>query len=271
MARLSQALEMVGQTDPGLVRAQNEDAIAWDADAGFVVLADGMGGYNAGEVASAIAVEVLSRRLSQPLPSSPLTHSTGMSAAHWLLQSIDEANQLIYDTALLQPQCAGMGTTLVAALFYDNRILIAHVGDSRLYRLRNAELTRLTHDHSLLQEQIDQGLIDEFDTRHAVQRNLLTRAVGIDAVVRAELGEFDTQPDDLYLLCSDGLTDMVEDERIADILLTLKDNAPLAAMQLVQSANHRGGHDNISVILVAVRHPYPAEAGFWSRLTAWLS
>ncbi|GHD61343.1 Stp1/IreP family PP2C-type Ser/Thr phosphatase [Jeongeupia chitinilytica] len=271
MARLSQALEMVGQTDPGLVRAQNEDAIAWDADAGFVVLADGMGGYNAGEVASAMAVDVLSRRLSQPLPSSPLAHSTRLSVSAWLTQSIDEANRAIYNGAITQPQCAGMGTTLVSALFYDNRVLVAHVGDSRMYRLRNAELTRLTHDHSLLQEQIDLGLVDETETRQAAQRNLLTRAVGIDTEVHADLSEFDAEPGDVYLLCSDGLTDMVGDVQIADIILTLKDNAPLAAMQLVQAANHHGGHDNISVILVAVRRAYPADAGFWSRLTAWLS
>ncbi|WP_432732514.1 Stp1/IreP family PP2C-type Ser/Thr phosphatase [Jeongeupia wiesaeckerbachi] len=271
MARLSQALEMVGQTDPGLVRAQNEDAIAWDADAGFVVLADGMGGYNAGEVASAMAVDVLSRRLSQPLPSPPLARSTQLSLTGWLMQAIDEANRTIYDNAISQPQYSGMGTTLVVAVFYDNRILVAHVGDSRMYRLRNGELTRLTHDHSLLQEQIDLGLVEETDTRQAAQRNLLTRAMGIDTEVDADLSEFDAEPDDLYLLCSDGLTDMVADAQITDILLTLKDNASLAAMQLVQAANHRGGHDNISVILAAVRRPYPANAGFWSRLTAWLS
>ncbi|AOY01371.1 hypothetical protein BJP62_13490 [Jeongeupia sp. USM3] len=262
---------MVGQTDPGLVRAQNEDAIVWDADAGLVVLADGMGGYNAGEVASAIAVEVMARRLAQPLPSSPLSQSTRLSVSGWVERAIDEANRVIYDTALAQPQCAGMGTTLVAGLFYDNRALVAHVGDSRMYRLRNAELTRLTRDHSLLQEQIDLGLVDADAPDRAVQRNLLTRAVGIDTEVQPDIGEFDTLPGDLYLLCSDGLTDMVDDVQIADILLTLKDNPSLAAMQLVQTANQRGGHDNISVILVAVRRPYPADAGFWSRLTAWLS
>ncbi|WP_051711373.1 Stp1/IreP family PP2C-type Ser/Thr phosphatase [Andreprevotia chitinilytica] len=275
MVSLIQALEIAGLTNPGLVREHNEDAIGFDAEAGFVVLADGMGGYNAGEVASGIAVEVISHNLRELLgqhpPHRPLRGRTLPAAYDLLAESVRQANVSIYGTAQSQPQCAGMGTTLVAGVFFDNRILVAHVGDSRLYRMRGEEFMQLTRDHSLLQEQIDSGLITPEEARYSANKNLVTRAVGIEEDVEVELSEFETQPGDVYLFCSDGLSDMVDDSELGEQLMALSGNLPLAAGQLVQQANDNGGRDNISVILVAIKREYPAHWGLWSRLAAWLS
>ncbi|KAF0813972.1 Serine/threonine phosphatase stp [Andreprevotia sp. IGB-42] len=275
MLNLTQALEITGLTHSGLVREHNEDAIGFDAADGFVVLADGMGGYNAGEVASGIAVEVVTHLLREMLPKSaperPLPGHAQPAAFDLLSHAIHQANLSIYGTAQSQPQCAGMGTTVVATLFFDNRMVVAHVGDSRLYRLRDGVLVQVTRDHSLLQEQLDSGLITEEEARYSANRNLVTRAVGIDPDVNVELHEHAVIPGDLYLFCSDGLSDMLEDADIADTLSTLRANLPVAAEQLVQMANDAGGRDNISVILVAIKSEYPAPGGLWSRLTSWLS
>ncbi|SMC18046.1 protein phosphatase [Andreprevotia lacus DSM 23236] len=274
MVNLTQALDITGLTDSGQVREHNEDAIGFDAADGFVVLADGMGGYNAGEVASGIAVEVIAHLLREMLlknaPERAL-QAHGQPAAYDMLEhAVRQANASIYGTAQSQPQCAGMGTTVVVGLYFDNRVLVAHVGDSRLYRLRGGALEQITRDHSLLQEQLDSGLITAEEARHSANRNLVTRAVGIDPDVAVDLSEFETQPGDLYLFCSDGLSDMLEDGDIADTLNTLRANLPLAAEQLVQMANDAGGRDNISVVLVGIKRDYPAQSGLWSRLTSWL-
>lgn len=272
---LSSALEIVGLTNPGMVRAHNEDAIATQADIGLVVLADGMGGYNAGEVASGIATTLIAEGvksameiLSPHLPDS----TSGKSIAHRILNAeIEKANLAIFQTAQSQPQCAGMGTTLVTALFYDNRLTVAHVGDSRMYRLRGETFEAITKDHSLLQEQIDSGFITPEQARMSHNRNLVTRAVGIDPQLVPELNDFPVELNDLYLLCSDGLNDMVEEEDIALVLKTLRSNLPLAAEQLVQMANDNGGRDNVSVILIHIKDHFAAEQGFWARLLAWLA
>src|SRR3954470_11872092 len=160
---LEQALEVAAATDPGMVRSHNEDSIASDGTRGLVVLADGMGGYNAGEVASGIATTVITTELQQLLEQTPahaVEEKSGKSIAPALLrEQIAKANTSIYQAAQSQPQYAGMGTTLVVALFYDNKVAVAHIGDSRLYRLRADTLSQVTKDHSLLQEQIDSGLI----------------------------------------------------------------------------------------------------------------
>ncbi len=233
MQSLREALEMTGITDTGLVRGHNEDAVLYDADLGIVVLADGMGGYNAGEVASGLAVEVVSETLRTALetvhghaPSNKFLHP---SAAELLETAIAQANAAVFEMASNDPQCRGMGTTLVCALFYDNRVVVGHVGDSRLYRYRAAEFIRLTRDHSLLQEQLDAGLIQPEEARHATYRNLVTRAIGIDAQVETEIQEFVAEPGDIYLFCSDGLTDMLEDQLIGEILSLFSDNLPLVA------------------------------------------
>jgi serine/threonine protein phosphatase PrpC len=268
-----QALELAGETHAGMVRTHNEDAIRLVPDLGLLVLADGMGGYNAGEVASGIAVTLVEQEVRNALASA----SPAQAGEHGLSRGFDQlghairqANATIYQTAQSQPQCAGMGTTLVAALFYDNRMLVAHVGDSRLYRLRGDAFTLLTRDHSLLQEQLDSGLITPEEAVYSQNRNLVTRAVGIDVVVEPELREYAVEVGDLYLLCSDGLNDMVAEGDIADVLTAMGGNLPLAAGQLVQLANDQGGRDNVSVILVRVTQAFADPGPWWSRWRRWL-
>jgi len=270
----SQVLEIASCTDPGMVRSHNEDSIASDPVHGLVVLADGMGGYNAGEVASGMATTVITTELAQQLaktqPFEIDRESNKPVAARMIREQVIKANATIYQAAQSQPQYAGMGTTLVVCLFYDNKILVAHLGDSRLYRLRDGKFEQVTRDHSLLQEQIDSGIITAEQAKHAQHKNLVTKALGIDPVVEPEIREYDARPGDLYLLCSDGLCDMVEDEDIAMTLKTLGGNLKLAAQQLVQMANDNGGKDNVSVILVRVLREFPAPRGVMGKVLGWL-
>jgi len=271
---LSQALEIASHTDPGMVRSHNEDSIASIPEKGLVVLADGMGGYNAGEVASGMATTVLTTELRQLLEQhapNEVDPKSGQRAALKMLQKeIAKANTSIYQASQSQPQYAGMGTTLVVALFYDNRVTVAHIGDSRLYRMRGDEFTQVSKDHSLLQEQIDAGMLTKEQAKTSSNKNLVTRALGIDPAVEAEIHEYDTQPGDIYLLCSDGLSDMVSDEDIGMALQALGANLNLAVQQLVQMANDNGGRDNVSVILIKILRKYPAGRQGWiSKIFGW--
>lgn len=270
---LNLALEIASHTDPGMVRSHNEDSIASVPDKGLVVLADGMGGYNAGEVASGMATTVLTTELRQLLnehaPNAVDPQSGDKAALKMLQQQIAKANTSIYQAAQSQPQYAGMGTTLVVALFYDNKVMVAHIGDSRLYRMRGGEFGQVSKDHSLLQEQIDAGMLTPEQAKHSSNKNLVTRALGIDPVVEPEIHEYETQVGDIYLLCSDGLSDMVSDEDIGMTLQALGANPNLAAQQLVQMANDNGGRDNVSVILIKVLREYPAGQGMASKIFGW--
>jgi len=272
---LTQVLEIASCTDPGMVRSHNEDSIAADAANGLVVLADGMGGYNAGEVASGMATTVIITEMQQILAGGSTPYqidprSNQEIAARLVREQVLKANTSIYQAAQSQPQYAGMGTTLVVCLFYDNRVLVAHLGDSRLYLMRQGSFRQVTRDHSLLQEQIDAGLISPEQAKNAQHKNLVTRALGIDPTVEPEIHEYAAKPGDLYLLCSDGLCDMVEDEDISMTLEALGANLSLAAQQLVQMANDNGGRDNVSVILVRVLREYPGARGVMAKVFAWL-
>jgi protein phosphatase len=271
--KMEDALEIVSQTNPGMVRAHNEDSVAQELACGLVVLADGMGGYNAGEVASGIAVSVVATEICQRLQNaSPTDHDedSGEELGVVLLRdNIRRANASIYHAAQSQPQYAGMGTTIVSGLFYDNRVVVGHVGDSRMYRLRGEMLQTITRDHSLLQEQIDGGMISVEDARLSKNKNLVTRAVGIDAEVVPEIHVHDVLVGDIYLLCSDGLNDMVEDEDIQSTLYAMQGNLPLAAEQLIQLANDNGGRDNVSVILVKISGEFAAPRGLLAKLFNW--
>jgi len=270
---VNEALEIVGQTHPGMVRSHNEDSITFDADYGLAVLADGMGGYNAGEVASGIAVSVLSseirHRLDTARPEQKEAGAQDEIGFALLRDNVRKANLSIFNAAQSQPQYAGMGTTIVAGLFYDNRVAVVHVGDSRLYRLRGETFETVTRDHSLLQEQIDSGVISKEMARLSKNKNLVTRAVGIDAEVEPEVHVYDVEVGDIYLFCSDGLNDMVEDEDIGATIQMLRGNLALAASQLIEQANDNGGRDNVSVILVKIKASYPAPSGWWAKLTSW--
>jgi protein phosphatase len=266
---LNLALQFASRSDAGMVRSRNEDSIYTSASLGLAILADGMGGYNAGEVASSMATSLLGTEMERALAhTAPYrVDPEGRPLAHELLAAeIARANEAIYRAARNQPQYAGMGTTLVVALFYDNSLTVAHIGDSRLYRLRGSSFEALTRDHSLLQEQIDSGMITQEEARFSQNRNLVTRALGIDPEVDAELRDYDTLPGDIYLLCSDGLNDMVADAQIAAALRASGEDAEAAANRLVQLANDSGGRDNVSVILVRVLREYPANRGLLGSL-----
>ena len=270
---LSQILEITSATDPGMVRSHNEDSIASDPANGLVVLADGMGGYNAGEVASGMATTVITTEIAQVLSGVQpyeLDDKNEIVATRIVREQILKANTSIYQAAQSQPQYSGMGTTLIVCLFYDNKVMVGHLGDSRVYRMRDGKFSQVTRDHSLLQEQIDSGLITAEQAKTAAHKNLVTKALGIDPTVEPEIHEYESLVGDIYLLCSDGLCDMVSDEDISMTLSMLGANLKLATQQLVQMANDNGGRDNVSVILVRVLKEYPAARGVMSKFFAWL-
>ena len=235
-------------TDRGRVRDNNEDAVAVDATVGLAVLADGMGGYNAGEVASGLAITAIQADLVPWLASA--AKSASVAQMRQVTQSsVARANTLILESALANPAHAGMGTTLVVGVFHEAQLVLGHIGDSRCYRLRQGQLTQITSDHSVLQERIDAGLITPAQAFGSPDRNLVTRALGVAPDARLELHDFSVRAGDLYLLCSDGLTDMVRDERIEAVL---RQPGPLdqRARELIVLANQQGGRDNIAVVLV---------------------
>jgi protein phosphatase len=266
-------LDVACLSHPGMVRTHNEDSVFVDGEAGLAVLADGMGGYSAGEVASGIAVNVVSNGLMPELKSgrelSKVDVQSGLTHAAMLLsQQIAAANKGIYEAAQARPECAGMGTTIVAAVFFGNRVSIGHIGDSRCYRLRGEKFEQLTHDHSLLQEQIDSGQLTREQAKYSLNKNLVTRALGIEAIVPADISEYRLELDDIYLLCSDGLTDMVEPEVVHSIVAGKRAELAEAAADLVELANQNGGRDNISVILARVPAGFLPTSGWAQRFLA---
>ena len=268
-------LMFVGQTDTGRVREHNEDTIATDPDVGLLVLADGMGGYNAGEVASGIAVKTITNLVREGLLREDLAsidRSTGLTRPSIVLRdAITRANKIIYQTARSQAECEGMGTTVVAALFYDNRISIAHVGDSRLYRQRGSQIAQVTMDHSLLQELVDRGFYSPEEAQRAANKNYVTRALGVEPQVEVEVQEHPVDKGDIFILCSDGLYDMVEDEDIRLTISTFGANLDTVAKQLIQLANENGGRDNVSVVLAQANEAFPASRGVMDKLLGWFS
>ncbi|GAB3539200.1 Stp1/IreP family PP2C-type Ser/Thr phosphatase [Noviherbaspirillum agri] len=267
-------LEFSAKTDTGRVRLQNEDCVAICPEYGLAILADGMGGYSAGEVASRIAVDAVISILERRLAGSraAVADSRPVQAIAQLLdEAIHAANGAVLEAADTQPKYAGMGTTIVAAVIRDGRITIAHVGDSRAYRYRAGKLVQLTRDHSLLQEQIDAGLIEPKWVRFAQNKNLVTRAVGVDAEMDVEVHDYDAQPDDVYLLCSDGLSDMLMSEEIEEILSRQAGTLKSRCESLVKQANYNGGYDNISVVLINLQSSQQEQPCFLGRVWSWIS
>lgn len=243
----SMRYEFFALTDVGRTRSNNEDALAFHENACLALLADGMGGYNAGEVAAQMAVNLIGDELADWLCSEGQDASAD-TIARALDASVEMANRAITDAAHDNPAYAGMGTTLVAAVFRGPHLVLGHLGDSRCYRLRDGALAQLTRDHSWLQEQISAGFIDAVQAASAGLKGLLTRALGVDETMSVEIQTYDTLPGDLFLLCSDGLTDMLDDGALAALL---HPQHPLEALAhgLVAQANSLGGRDNISVLL----------------------
>ncbi len=240
---------MYAMSDPGRVREHNEDSIRIRPRAGLAVLADGLGGHTAGEIASRTAVDVICASFATA-PSTYAQHAA--EAARYLRRAIEDANAEILRLARDKPACRSMGTTVVSALFVRDRVCIAHVGDSRAYRLRDHLLSRMTRDHSLVQEYLEQGILHPEEAGRSPLRHIVTRALGLSAACEVDLMEHPVRSGDLYLLCSDGLTDVVPDTLIRETLSLHHGNLKAGASSLVRLANTAGGPDNISVILARI-------------------
>jgi protein phosphatase len=255
--------EFCTQTHAGLLRENNEDAVAFDAHSGVAVLADGMGGYNAGEVASSMATAFIQTELGRWLLDTGL-QANGKEVRRAMDICVHNANLAVFTAANTHPEYVGMGTTLVVGVFQDTRLVVGHIGDSRCYRFRNNSLVQITKDHSLLQEQLDAGLITPSQAAVSTNKNLVTRALGIEDAVLLEMHEHAVEDGDIYLMCSDGLSDMVDDVPIARIM---ESDASLEqkARQLISIANAHGGRDNITVLLAHAVAGNP-KRGLMSRL-----
>lgn len=249
-------------TDVGRVRKGNEDNFFADANdhRGLFIVADGMGGHAAGEVASQMAVEVVSADLDRlnDLESADALESVSMALRH--------ANRAVFERSSSERDKMGMGSTASVLLLSDDRFIIGHLGDSRIYRLRGTEFTQLTRDHSVVQEQIDAGLITRDEARRHRQSNVITRCVGMGWDVEPDVVDGEVQQGDTFLLASDGLTGMVEDWRLQQLLSSRVPPARIVDA-LIAEANARGGVDNITVVIVRVHsssamttgaHPTPA-------------
>lgn len=232
---------------------------AGDDSVSLVVLADGMGGYKAGEVASEISVQSIMAELQEAMLYLKVGQVDRLLnkqvEARLIIDGVNSANEAIYNVSQNQPQCAGMGTILVLGLFTSNKLLVGHVGDSRMYRFRDQTLIQITEDPSLLQEQIKSGFITAQQAKFSANKNLVTRALGVDVQVVLELNEYDVEVGDIYLLCSDGLSDLIEDDIFKQHCL-LSSNLVNSAQILVQMANDNGCKDIISVILVRVNKSF---------------
>jgi serine/threonine protein phosphatase PrpC len=255
--KLHGALDVAGLSDIGLQRKHNEDALDYDASAGIMVLADGMGGHLAGEVASEIAVLSILAELKYTLKKKLRLFNVKDTqpknfAAEKIKLAVENTNALIYNISQTQPRFTGMGTTLLLSVFTNNQVFVGHIGDSRMYRFRAQSLHQLTEDHSIVQAQINAGWMTLEEAKLSASKNLVTRALGLGEEVELTLNSFEVEAGDIYLLCSDGLTDVVNDTAIAEIISQPESTKSLAE-SLIHLANAKGGRDNVSVILVKVK------------------
>ena len=249
-------LDIAAKTDPGCVRENNEDSLAVDETLGLLVVADGMGGHNAGEVASRMATETILEYARKWLGGEKqLIPEKGDPAksvrARQLEYFLQTANTLIFEKSKVIPQDHGMGTTVVAVLASDGGATVAHVGDSRLYLMRNGSLEAMTEDHSLVADQVRRGLITAQQAEQSSLQNILTRALGTEANVAIDVNDLPLLKGDVLLLCTDGLTKMVPEGEIAQTLKT-STTAAAACNSLIESARQAGGVDNVTVITVFV-------------------
>lgn len=243
-----------GLTDPGRVRPNNEDAVWVDSELGLLIVADGMGGHQSGEVASRMAIEGIHenfRRMAQGHNSGEALNKTLSPETNRLGFCVKMANRMIFEASKRYPKDRGMGTTCTAALIHQNRMGLAHVGDSRAYLIRRGELQQLTTDHSLVMDQVRQGMLTKEEAARSKLQNILTRALGTQLEVEVDLDEHPLFPDDVLLLCSDGLfKDLTED----DILRTVQEEPDPGQLsrRLIERATEAGGRDNITVAVARI-------------------
>lgn len=248
---MTHAIDFALKTHAGLVRPLNEDALGADADSGLFILADGLGGYNAGEIASTMAVSTL---LAELTAAQDRARSEGrpFDPRAALRETMVGMNSTIFRAALNSTAFEGMATTVVVAWLLDGRLWAAHAGDSRLYRFRDGLLEQLTRDHSFSQELLDAGMVTEEEARLLPAKNLVTRALGASPDVEPEIHDYDVRAGDLLVLCSDGLTEMVTHYEIGGLISACAPDVGETARRLVDMANEAGGRDNVSVIVVNI-------------------
>ena len=264
-------ISFAAKSDQGKARTNNEDSYVILPEIGVAVVADGMGGHRCGEVASHLAVETISPYMqsgdtdlspwAQPHRGQPYSqsdtaeHAGAPAPLAKLVRAVKLANSAIFNATDTQPDCAGMGSTIIAVVFYQDKIGVVHVGDSRLYRLRARALVQITEDHSMIQDLMRNGILTRAQAAVSLHKNLLTRALGVEHSVQIDSQELSVLVDDIYLLCSDGLTDALDDAEIENILNIDYGNLEGCAENLVARCNARGGPDNITVALAwAKRH-----------------
>jgi serine/threonine protein phosphatase PrpC len=239
-------MEAAVATDAGRVRPGNEDSVLADPEAGILIVADGMGGHRAGEVASDLAVKTIHGILKRAGPNFAAMDTDARSV---LSQAVSEANQVIWLRAAQDPALRGMGTTVAMAVVLGPRVWLAHAGDSRIYLVRGGKLVRLTQDHSLVAQMVRAGEITPEEARRHPLRNVISRCLGTEATVQVEIQLTEWEPGDILALCSDGLTGMLEDDEMAQILNSGSEDLEQICRDLIAAANDHGGKDNISVIL----------------------
>ena len=247
--------EIAGITDLGRHRKRNEDAIDWDHKLGLAMVADGMGGMQGGDVASVTALRSIKNDLRRAFAETKRHGERAQSRevrGSLVVELVRRANQAVRQSAVRDPRLNGMGTTLVMCLLGRDYLTVAHVGDSRLYRMRERKLQRLTEDHTMVQELVDRGDMDAREAAQSRNRNVITRALGVNPDVTVDVAHHDVAPGDLYMLCSDGLTGMASDTDISAVLDCSADSLETTAKRAVELANARGGRDNVSVILLKV-------------------
>ncbi len=247
-----------GLSEIGRIRTSNQDAFAVCDASGLWVVADGMGGHAGGDVASRIAVQTVTASVQEKLGLSSKQGSAADSISAILTHAVQASNRAILLEAAAQSDLTGMGTTLVVLhLSTTPRPLatIANVGDSRAYRLRAQQLTQLTVDHSLIEDYRRRGLVSEAEVHTHPLRHVLSRAVGIDPEADPDITTFEVEPEDVFLLCTDGLTKMLDDRRILDLLLRAGDSRENMGQCLVREANRMGGEDNITIVIVSRARP----------------
>jgi len=249
-------LQCAGLSDTGLARKQNEDRIHVDPDRGIFIVADGLGGHVAGERAAQTAIDMIVARLQR---------QTGTTEER-IREAIAVANNEINSQAKQNPQWKGMASVVTLAVVEDEQVTAGHVGDSRMYRCRAGKLEQVTQDHSLMQELVARGFYTPEEAQRAAAKNYVTRALGVEPNVEVDVKVVPVEKDDLFLLCSDGLSDMVEDDDIQLTINTFGANLETLAKQLVLLSNDNGGRDNISVVLVRALDAFPARRGVIQRI-----
>lgn len=261
-------LNIAGKTDKGKRRSKNEDCFAIEPDLGFMIVADGMGGHASGEVASQLATTLCTQQLKRALQTGhvPIFNHTEPDPeldprSTLLADCVKFSNQAVFEASQKSEKDKNMGTTLVAALWLDDKLAIAHVGDSRLYYIRDGDMVLCTSDHSFVQEQMTRGLMSAEDAEKSDLKNMLTRSIGMKEDVAVDLKEIPVQEGDYVLLCSDGLTKMVPEAEIASEFVPGREPQEIADA-LIQKANDAGGGDNITAIVARLE-----PRSHWNSLT----